>query len=346
MKNFENLFRQAVLMALMVICGSATGADNIVGDAKDHNACREFAEEMAMQTYVYYVDSFVGLTSSQWEAVRKTGATLYRQGNLDLINLRHRDRKLPDPELAQLQRILTDAQLTSLKNFAPFWRGGDSAEDLTAALRQVAEMRIQQLDAEVQLSQVQKRSLVFVAKKTIVPNAVERRINAKKNLERFTEAMNRPDALDPAEKERLLSKEFVFEAMNMSTARIPFLFADERWQNFVNSNLNDTQAKKWKQFTNRRREAGIDLQAYDLARRISGVNLTAPQQIAVHEIFRRAITSQGANLGDAFILVRDFDVVASVTTKQEFIEAIGEQNWAKLAESTKRSLSGGMDRAE
>ena len=344
MKNLERLFVKAVLIVLVIIYGSANGEENIFKSRNNLDARGEFELEMAMQTYVYYVDSLVALTSSQWDSVRSAGATLYRKGDLDPVNLRN--RTIPDPELAQLQRILTDAQLTSLKKFAPLWKGGDSVEELTTAFRQVAEMRVRQLDAEVQLSPAQRRNLEFVSKKTIVPNAVARRIKAKRNLDRFTEAMKRPGELDPAEKERLLSKEFLLEATNMSTAQIPFLFADERWQKFVNSNLNDAQAKKWNKFANRRREAGIDLQAYDMARRISGVNLTAPQQIAIHEIFRKAVRSQGASLGGAFISVRDFDIVASVTTKQKFIEAIGEENWAKLTKSTKLSLTGGMDRSE
>ena len=140
------------------------------------------------------------------------------------------------------------------------------------------------------------------------------------------------------EDEKELSKEIPFKSMNMWVARIPFLFAAERWRNFVNSTLNEEQTKKWNQFTDRRHEAATDAQAFALAACLSGLNLTGQQQLDAHKLFKRAVKSQGAKLEDAFALVRDYSILSAVTTEQEILAAIGEDNWEKLADSTKQQI--------
>ncbi len=194
-------------------------------------------------------------------------------------------------------------------------------------------MKVQQLDAEVELSPAQKRKLEFVSQNTIIPNVIERMIRANDDMLRFIESLKHG-----AVTEEQLSKETPFKSMNLWVARIPFLFAAERWRNFVSSTLNEEQTKKWDQFTDRRREAATDAQAFALGVCFSGLNLTGQQQVAAHKLFKRAVKSQGAKLENAFAMVRDYSILSAVTTEQEIVAAIGEANWAKLGDSQKQQI--------
>ena len=113
------------------------------------------------------------------------------------------------------------AQLESLEKYSPMWRGGDEEDVLTTVFRNVADMKIRQLDEVVQLSAAQRQKLEFVSKKTIVPNLVRRRIVSRKLLKNFGEIIKNPEA------EPLLKEMSLTEAMNLSTARLPQLFADD-----------------------------------------------------------------------------------------------------------------------
>ncbi len=78
----------------------------------DRDARLMFAKKMAMQSYVYHVDSYVGLNAGQWEAVRQICEKLYRQGD---IRRRWVDSPETEAEREQLKRDLSQA-----RNFAIF----------------------------------------------------------------------------------------------------------------------------------------------------------------------------------------------------------------------------------
>lgn len=272
---------------------------------EDLETRRLFADSMAMQSYVYYVDSLAGLNSNQWEAVRKAGLRLYRQGDLDLNQLRNRDG-VPKPDHQELSKILTKTQLGYLRRFARIWRGQQTADEYTKAFRVVADIKVQQLDAEVQLTQSQRKKLDFVARNTIVPAAVERMMTMRNQY---------------------------------LSSRVAFRFADERWSGFVRSTLSQRQAEIWQRFTDRRREAAVDAQAFAMSWPLWRRNLTGAQKFAVHALFRRAVQSQGVKLDRAFVTVANPRIVGEVTTEQDFIAAIGKEKWSQLDDYTREVLT-------
>ncbi len=314
---------------------AVTDQDALAKYLEDMASRRAFAEQMAMQTYVYYIDSLVGLNNDQWEAVRQAGGQLHRQGDLSPMMLTYRDHQVPKADLRELIEILTEKQLRDLKKFTPLWRGGREAENLTRGLRDVAEMKVQQLDEIVQLSPAQRQRVAFVSQKTMIPNVVRRRMIARKILLNFGEIMKNPDD------EPLLKEMSITEAMNISTARLPHLFADERWQKFVTATLTDQQAKNWQRFIDQRTDAAIDAQAAKLIRYFSEINLTGSQQLAAHQLFRKAVKSQGAKLENSFSLVTKAGIL-SVLTQQEIEETIGKENWPQVDEVVRKQFSIGQ----
>ena len=147
-------------------------AKQVVGDQKllvkyreDLDARRTFDTTMAMQSYVYNVDSYVGLSADQWEPVRQICAKLYREGKCRRTCI---DSEESSIEREQLSRTLTESQLDYLQRFKPKWTGGEEPENLAPVMREVAEMRVRQVDAVVQLSPQQRTKLQFAAKRTMI----------------------------------------------------------------------------------------------------------------------------------------------------------------------------------
>ena len=194
-----------------------------------------------------------------------------------------------------------------------------------------SDMRVRQLDAVVQLSPAQRTKLDFAAKKTIIPTAVARRIKVKDDFRKLAEAFaeKRPQLLSSAE---------VFDALFLSSARMPFFFPAERLEKFAATTLSKEQITKWTRFTDRRREAAIDAEAFAFGDYLAQIPLTSEQQIAAHQLLRRSIQAKGTELETAFAVMIDPNRLPAVATEQEFNAAIGEQNWAKLDEFAKLVL--------
>ena len=283
---------------------------------------------MAMQSYVYHVDSYVGLSDEQWEPIRQICAKLYRQGDCLRTCI---DTENSDAERKQLSETLTESQLGYLQKFKPKWTGGDEPENLAPAMREIAEMRVRQVDAVVQLTPEQRTKLQFAAKRTMIPSAVERKIKIKADFKDLAMTLG-------GMKPKTLTNKEIFDAWNLHGASIPFFFAEHRWEKFIAATLTPDQINKWTRFTDRRREAAIDVEAFNLGDYLAPLPLTSEQQIAAHNLLKRSIQAKGATLESAFATMNNPSSIPAMTTQQEFVAAIGEDNWSKLDDFTKREL--------
>ena len=137
-----------------------------------------------MQCFVQNVDDYAGLSNEQWKEARALAAELYQQGRINAATIRFqysfRGRGVPE-----LKALLTDKQLGYLDKAATDLGVGrdhpreERKSKYTARLREVAEMRLNQLDAVVDLTPNQKTKLGFAARRTIVPQAIKKKLDAQ-----------------------------------------------------------------------------------------------------------------------------------------------------------------------
>ena len=118
------------------------------------------------------------------------------------------------------------------------------------------------------------------------------------------------------------------ESMQISITRLPHLLFGKRWQKFVKSTLNEQQAKKWKQFSDRRANAEQDAHAHALSRAIP-LQLDGQQQMAVHGLLRKAVSSPGAVPEYRVEMIPSTEILFEID-KHELITAIGEDKWNQL----------------
>ncbi len=109
-------------------------------------------------------------------------------------------------------------------------------------------------------------------------------------------------------------------------------------KNSLARHSTEEQFDRWTRFTDRRREAAIDAEAFALGDYLSQLPLTSQQQIAAHNLFKRSIQAKGAKLETVFARMINPNSLPAVTTQREFIAALGEDNWAELDDYAKMVL--------
>ncbi|MEM7475533.1 MAG: hypothetical protein AAF483_11135 [Planctomycetota bacterium] len=292
---------------------------------------QEFEQEMRMQQDVYFVDAIVGLREDQWESVRAAAGENY-QKHLDEYWALTWYMDSSQEELESLRKVLDANQKACLNAFGPNSQDEMDSVELLQRFRLVAPMKLRQLDSIVKLSDSQKTKLKIAGSTTLTRSSVlqKQRLNLddKKSWDFF---MSGVDSSGLSDNEKL-------EVTNFSNLRLPMLFAEKRWQAFVDSTLSDSQRLDWQRFADRRLKAAIDVQANRIAHYFSELPLNSEQRRAVHELLKRSIELQENKLKNAFYRLINPNLLPAVITEEEFIEAIGKDNWEKVDPFCARAL--------
>ena len=193
----------------------------------------------------------VGLRSGQRAAAMKLAARLFDQDRIDAMSAGS-DLLLETNDGKALASVLDKAQLQYLRTFSAepaFLIDEDDQpkkqptpeqrrEELRTTLKEVAKMKIQQLDAELKLTQKQSKRLQLVSK-GVIGKLVGKRLAAEDKLDIPDEiiGMNDIGTVD-------------IEAMDVAFAGVVSLFVsdDKLWNRRLNAILTESQRAKWQEF--------------------------------------------------------------------------------------------------
>lgn len=289
----------------------------------DVDARISFQQNAAINCFVELVDSFAGLTSKQRTAIKKHGDKLFEQGKLDLSMMMYQSLAQKRVNATELKDILTESQLAHVKYFKALasddvpQADGDQEETITAQVRRAAEMRIEQIAAEVQLDKQQTQKL-NVAAKRVISDATSKILKAKTAYKKIVEAFqsgNPPtEKIDPS-------------TIAFANAGPVAAFDSERskWTQFVDSQLTEAQKKRWQTFSQNASRFANERDSYELVTKLSpGMDLSGKQL----EDLRKLIVNQLARSESEQSPGSQKSLQTIPDTA--YVKAIGEENWKQL----------------
>ena len=238
---------------------------------------RATAERAAVGNFVISIGDLCGLTSKQLTQLTELGTKLYRQGRFGNGMLAG-DRIPQGISEADLEGILKPSQLAFFRKRSSSalsrrteFRREERRQELTSALRNIAEAKIDLLDSEFSISETQRKRLQLLSKR-VLTGVIGKRLEAEKDFAAFSANPNSEPDMEMIQTARMTHSQ-LFESMA------------DTWEKSVASTLDAKQRELFEEASQKRRTLAWQTMHSQLFFRMADqIKLTGRQQDSIRKL--------------------------------------------------------------
>lgn len=285
---------------------------------------RATAERAAVGSLVIAINDVCGLTGRQLEQLKELGTELYRQGRFG--NGTPVGDRIPQGIVEDdLKGILQPSQLA-------FFRDRDQStaisrrtefdpdkrrEELTIALRRIADAKIGLLDSELGLSESQRRRLTLLSRR-VLSEVIGARLEAEKEFAALGSNLTTPRGIE------------VVQMIRMTHGQLFESFSDT-WSKAVSTTLNDTQRDQFKETRQERQDLAWETMHSQLFFRMADqMRLTGKQQNALRELVLSRVKQPTETGSGPIHMMQSFKPMLSIAEKS-YRAILNDDQWVHFA---------------
>lgn len=344
LNNASSFFGGPELLTPKTLKAIANAADAIVSDSKlveqyrEDAKCRtDFQRDAAITSTLASIDSWVGLSAKQVKPIQDELGKLYDKGSLAFAPMIEFQALGGADKLKSIEPLLREDQRRFFKRFGKESRNGFAAvvteagtepdrekarKELKDKLRDVAEMKIGQLNTEFDLSTKQLRRLELLGKR-VISKALDVRMAAEEEYRQYMERIQAGGGGGVVQMDQKM--------MGILSAHPVQLFESQtEWDKFVGGTISESQQETLKKSKIAGLKRNSSMLSYMLVLSLGRqFSMNGKQQVATHKLFSDKFgpipmpSMGGLGMMDTYAKLL-------AISEDEYKAAMGDENWEKF----------------